>query len=183
MEAKTKRNLIIWGIVFLVLLNISSLGTIWYHRYQFRHNKANNSFKEKVMDKRSHRTMRHKQGSSTVMTRGLDLSDTQQDEFDSIWMYYNEKRQAIEQEMEANRRQMGSIMSKEDLDTSSFYAISSVQSQLMLALDHSMVDMNLALRTTLNSEQVASFLKRIEMLNKRRSMGRPGEQQKRKRTK
>ena len=143
----------------------------------------NTSIKEKVMDKRSHRSMRHKQGSSAFITRGLNLSDTQQDDFDSIWVLYNDKRQVIEQEMEVNRREMGKIMSKEDIDTSSFYAMSSVQSKLMLALDHSMIDMNLALRSTLNSDQVESFLGRIEMLNKRKSVGRPGEQQKRKRTK
>jgi uncharacterized membrane protein len=182
METKTKRNLIIWSIVFLVLLNISSLGTIWYHRYQFRQNKANNSFREKVMDRKSYRTMRQRQGSS-VIARGLDLSDAQQEDFDSIWIYYNDKRQMIQQEMEENRREMGIIMSKEDLDTSSFYAVSSVQSKLMLALDHSMINMNLALRSTLTSDQMEPFLKSIEMLNKRKSMGRTGEPQKGKRSK
>jgi len=183
MEAKTKRNLIIWGIVFLVLLNISSLGTIWYHRYQFRENRENSSFREKVIDRKSQRTMRHRQGGATIITRGLDLSDDQQDAFDSIWKHYNNTRQVIQQEMEENRREMGVIMSKEAIDTSSFYAMSSVQSQLMLALDHSMIDMNLALRSALNSDQMDSFLSRIEMLNKRKSMGHPGEQQQRKRAK
>jgi len=183
MEAKTKRNLIIWSIVFLVVLNISSLGTIWYHRYQFRENKANNSFRENVMERKSHKTIRHRQASSAIITRGLDLSEAQKDTFDSIWVYYNDKRQVIQQEMEENRRKMGIIMSNEDIDTSSFYAMSSIQSELMLALDHSMIDMNLALRSTLDSEQMDSFLKRIEMLNKRKSMGQRGEPQKRKRTK
>ena len=173
MEAKTKRNLIIWGIVFLVLLNISSLGTIWYHRYQFKYNRVNSgAIKEKMMDKRTHSTMRHRQGRPTAFTRGLNLTDIQEQKFDSIWAHYNNKRQAIEEEMEANRREMGIIMSSDKLDTTVFYAMSSVQSQLMLDLDHSMIDMNLALRSTLDSEQMTAFLKRIEMLNKRKSMGR-----------
>ena len=85
--------------------------------------------------------------------------------------------------METNRRQMGAIMSKADIDTSSFYAISALQSKLMLSLDHSIVDMNLALRGTLNNEQMMTFLKRIEMMNKRNLMGRPSEPHKRTRTK
>jgi Spy/CpxP family protein refolding chaperone len=183
MEAKTKRNLIIWGIVFLVLLNVSSLGTIWYHRYQFRHNKMSMSLKDRMPDKRTNRTIRHRSGSPAMLTRELDLSDKQQQKFDSIWRYYNDLRQEIEKEMEANRREMGIIMSKADVDTSSFYAMSGLQSKLMLSLDHSMVNMNLALRATLNNEQMMSFLKRIEMMNKRKLKGRPGETHKRKRTK
>ena len=143
----------------------------------------NNGLREKVMDRRSHRTTRHRPGSSSTIARGLKLSDTQQHDFDSIWTLYNDKRQAIEREMEANRREMGRIMSKEDLDTGSFYAMSSKQSELMLALDHSMINMNLALRGTLNNEQTEAFLKRIEMLNKRKSMARTAGPKERKRTK
>ena len=143
----------------------------------------NMSLKDRMPDKRTSRTMGRKAGSPAFLTRELDLSDKQQLEFDSLWRQYNDIRQAIEEEMETNRRQMGAIMSKVDVDTSSFYAISAIQSDLMLALDHSMVDMNLALRATLNNEQMMTFLKRIEMMNKRKLMGRAREQHKRKRSK
>ena len=180
MEAKTKRNLIIWGIVFLVMINISSLGTIWYHRYQFKHDRMNKSSREKMMDKRSQKMFRR---GPVVLTRGLDLSELQRQEFDSIWKYYNKIRISVEERMEDNRKKMGAIMSKEKIDTSSFYAMSASQSRLMLELDHSMVNMNLALRSILNNEQIEVFLNRIEMLNKRRSIGHPGEARMRKRIK
>jgi hypothetical protein len=183
MEAKTKRNLIIWGIVFLVLLNVSSLGTIWYHRYQFRNNKMNTSLRDKAKDRMSTRTMGRRQRTSAFITRNLDLTDKQQLKIDSIWRHYNDVRQGIEEEMEANRRDMGMIMSKADLDTIAFYEISALQSHLMLALDHSMVDMNLALRTTLNSDQMVFYLKMLEMGNKRRLKCRPSDSQKRSITK
>lgn len=127
--------------------------------------------------------MRQKPAKPTFITKNLNLTPDQQKKFDSIWLQYNDRRQAIEEEMEANRSEMGSIMSKVDLDTSSFYKISSSQTKLMLALDHSMIDMNLALRSTLNNEQMDSFLRKIEMLNKRRAMARQGEPQKRRRAK
>ena len=156
--------------------------TIWYHRYQFSHNK-NIGLRDKDADRKTNRTMGRRQRTSGFITRDLDLTDKQQQKFDSIWSHYNDIRYRIAEEMEANRRQMGVIMSNADLDTSSFYAMSAVQSQLMLALDHSMVDMNLALRSTLNDEQIELFLKRIERGNKRRLMGRQADPKKRSRTK
>jgi len=135
------------------------------------------------MVRKNHRAMRQKPAKPTFITKNLNLTPDQQKKFDSIWLQYNDRRQAIEEEMEANRSEMGSIMSKVDLDTSSFYKISSSQTKLMLALDHSMIDMNLALRSTLNNEQMDSFLRKIEMLNKRRAMARQGEPQKRRRAK
>jgi len=135
------------------------------------------------MVRKNHRALRQKPANPTFITKNLNLTPDQQKKFDSIWLQYNDRRQAIEEEMEANRSEMGSIMSKVDLDTSSFYKISSSQTKLMLALDHSMIDMNLALRSTLNNEQMDSFLRKIEMLNKRRAMARQGEPQKRRRAK
>jgi len=170
MEAKTKRNLIIWSIVFLVLLNISSLGTIWFHRYQFRHNKMNRNFIDKTKDERSRGTRRHRLASTAGFTSGLDLTDLQQQKFDSIWRYYNDIRQDIEDEMETNRQKMGKIMSEEEIDTSSFYRLSSLQTKLMATLDRTMIDMNLAFRSNLNPEQKTVFLQRIEKINKRKSM-------------
>jgi len=143
----------------------------------------NSNLREKAMDRKNHRPMRRKAGNPSFITKDLNLSEFQQKEFDSIWQHYNGKRQAIEEEMEENRLEMGSIMSRSELDTSSFYEISSLQTELMLALDHSMINMNLALRSTLNTEQMGSFLKRIEMLNKRRSMARQGDPQMKKRVK
>ena len=129
---------------------------------------------DKDGDRRINRTMGRRQRTSEFITRDLALTDNQQQKFDSIWIHYNDIRHGIAEEMEENRRQMGVIMSNTDIDTSSFYAMSARQSQLMLALDHSMVDMNLALRTTLSADQIKLFLKRIEMGNKRRSMGGQG---------
>ena len=131
----------------------------------------NIGLRDKDGDRRTNRTMGRRQRTSGFLTRDLDLTDKQQQKFDSIWSHYNDIRDGIAEEMEANRRQMGLIMSNTDIDTSSFYTMSAMQSQLMLALDHSMVDMNLALRTTLSANQIKLFLKRIEMGNKRRSLG------------
>ena len=183
MEAKTKRSLIIWGVALLVLLNVSSLGTIWFHRYQFKHDRMSRNISERGMDKRSNRPMRHIQGNSSPFARGLDLSDAQQLKFDSIWHYYNNIRKEIELEMRENRQEMGIIMSNDVIDTIAFYAISAQQNDLMLVLDHSMVNMNLALRNNLNSEQMELFLRKIEKLNNRKLMGRPGDPRKRARTK
>ena len=55
------------------------------------------SLKDRMPDRRTNRTMRHKAGSPAILTRELDLSDIQQHEFDSICQQYNDIRQGIEE--------------------------------------------------------------------------------------
>jgi len=117
------------------------------------------------------------------MSRGLDLSSTQQDKFDSIWNQYSVIRRDVEKEMENNRQKMSLLMSDIDIDTNEFNKLSANQGILMQELDHSMINMNMALRTTLTDEQLKAFLTKVETMSKRmRSRNQPGERMK-KRTK
>jgi len=183
METTTKRNLIIWSIVILVILNITSLGTIWFHRYRFNAEKVARSPRDKMINHRSNNTADHRSRSTTFLTRNLDLSPLQKEAFDSIWQYYNVLRKDIEQQMEENRENMGMIMSSEELDTSAFYGLSALQAQHIANLDRSMLEMNIALRTTLNLKQRQLFIKRIEAINNRKFHKPVGREKKRKRVK
>ena len=101
METKTKKNLIIWGIVFLVLLNVSSLGTIWYHRYQF-----NKVKREKVVRDNTRRTpasREKQQGPPSFLTKELNLSEEQMKEFSKIWTKHTTRRNDLELKMNENR--------------------------------------------------------------------------------
>ena len=118
METKTKRNFIIWGVVFLVILNISSLGTIWYHRYQFTHNRMQRNSMENSPRKRSQRAQSGNHRGPSILTKDLDLSDKQNQRFDSVWQHYSKFRRGLETKMESNRKEMGLIMLKEEIDTS-----------------------------------------------------------------
>ena len=183
MEAKTKRILIIWGVVLLVLLNVTSLSTIWYHRYQFDNNRIDRRHNTKSMSQHKQMQTKRESGRTSYMSRGLDLSSTQQDKFDSIWNQYSVIRRDVEKEMENNRQKMSLLMSDIDIDTNEFNKLSANQGILMQELDHSMINMNMTLRTTLTDEQLKAFLTKVETMSKRmRSRNQPGERMK-KRTK
>jgi len=165
METKTKKNLIIWGIILLVLLNVSSLGTIWYHRYQF-----NKNIHEKVVRdnaRRSPASRERQQGPPSFLIKDLSLSDDQMQEFSSIWAKHGIQRRELEVKMDENRTAMGEILSKPQLDSAAFLRISARQIVLMQELDYAMLDMNRELRSILNEEQLERFLGRLDRLNKR----------------
>jgi hypothetical protein len=168
MEANTKKNLIIWGVVLLVLLNVSSLSTIWFHRYQYTNNRMNNSYNNKTIKQHRQRMGRHSSTNNSYFTRDLNLSNAQQTKFDSIWAKYSSIRNEIEQEMTQNRELMNTMMGQLEVDTTEIYKLSANQGTLMQELDLSMIKMNLALRSTLDEKQMQTFLERIETLSNRR---------------
>jgi vesicle coat complex subunit len=184
MEAKTKRNLIIWSVVILVLLNITSLATIWYHRYQYGNTRMDRRSNAKSMNQ-DNKQMKSRRGSAITayISKGLELTDAQQHEFDSIWNKYTTLRHEAEKEMDYNRQKMGLLMSKIDIDTNEFNKLSAKQGILMQELNHSMISMNLALRGSLNEDQLELFLTKVEKMGKRRSAREPAGDRARKRTK
>ena len=95
MEARTKRNIAIWAIIILVLLNISSLATIWYHRYQFKQQQfaeANRRF-----EGRSEAMARRAGKLPPFISEGFDLSAEQKITLDSIWHHFNSQRTNLEE--------------------------------------------------------------------------------------
>ena len=183
MEAKNKRNLVIWGVLLLVILNISSLGTIWYHRYQFKNERGDKTYGRKQMPSERERPSRGNSRGGRAIGRGLDLTSEQQLQFDSIWQYYNGRRDSIESKLEINRNKMGSIMSSPIVDKEAYYNFSAYQVELIQGLDKTMIDMNLALRESLSADQTKLFLNKIESLNKRRAHSRKGEPNRKKKVK
>jgi hypothetical protein len=180
METKIKRNLIIWGVILLVVLNISSLSTIWYHRYQYNHNRLSKTSLVKRMSERNKRHTKYSQKGANFIAKGLDLAADQRQDFDSIWLLYTGKRNEIEHQMQINHRQMAIVMNQMAIDTMAFNKISAGQANLMLELNHSLMEMNLALRSILNEDQLKLFIERVGALNKRQA-GMPGRPSMRKR--
>lgn len=166
-ETKSKRNLLIWSIILLVMLNISSLATIWYHRYQ------NKTGIEKVRKSiilpqdRKYKANRHVRVSK-LLSRDLDLSPSQHKKFDSIWSYYSTQKLEYEYVIAENRHKMSAIMGQANLDTTEFYGLSDEQAVLLKKLNRSMMAMNIEMRNTLDESQIGAFLKKIKMLDKRK---------------
>lgn len=168
MEAQTKKNLIVWGIIILVVLNLSSLGTIWYHRYNFKRDILNRDNIERRMPRDGTRGSRQGQRSIYYLSRDLNLSEEQQGQFNAIWEQHLEQRTNIAQEMSMNRKEMIKIMSLPEVDTSRYKELAGLQAELILLMDKAMMDMNLELRQVLNNDQLPLFLNKIGQMNQRR---------------
>ena len=166
METKTKKNLVIWGVVLLVVLNVTSLGTIWYHRYQFKNERVKRE--NAVRDNgRRMQSREHRQGVPPFLIKDLALTDEQKKKFSSIWDEHGTQRRTIEGRMNENRAAMSEVLSGSTLDSTTFLNISSDQVVLMQELDYTMLEMNRELRKILNNEQLDEFLGRLDRLNKR----------------
>ena len=155
METKTKRAIAIWAIVLLVVLNISSLGTIWFHRYQFRQETPSLARKDRLpMNPRGKsRTRQTTQGLPGFFAEKMNLTPTQKELMDSIWASYRSQKEFLEDEMHKNRRAMLALLSLEELDTSAYRKLSSNQTELLARLDNSLLEMSIAFRANLNETQ------------------------------
>lgn len=177
METKTKKNLIIWGVVLLVLLNVTSLGTIWYHRYQFKNERAKRENVARENGRRMQQPREPRQGVPPFLIKNLELTDEQMKMFTSIWDIHSVERRSLEDKMNENRVAMGELLSKAELDSTTFLQTSAEQVRLMQDLDYTMLKMNLEIREILSKEQLNEFLSRLDQLNKR-MRNRPNRPQK-----
>ena len=162
METKTKRNLLIWSIVLLIILNLTSLATIWYHRVQFK-NTSKRRMNSKMARLQKQKMARHGSKRPRVLSREMNLTVSQSQEFDSLWQLHSNQRRTYEDQMAKNRYKMSEILSQTDIDTTEFYMLSKKQGLIMQKLDHSMMAMITEMRSTLDETQMKGFLKKIKI--------------------
>ena len=166
METKTKRNLVIWAIIVLVLLNISSLGTIWYHRYQFKKVRQTERPDRRFDGRRPSENRRMGQLPS-FMLKGMDLSEEQKAKLDSTWHHFNRKRRVLEDSMNSNRGRMFDIIMNETLDTGQYEELSAKQAGIMRELNDTMLKMNRTMRANLTEEQQKALSENMQRIKNR----------------
>lgn len=152
METKTKRNLAIWVIALLVVLNLSSLGTIWFHRYQFKKDKRIEQRDKRFESRRGARSQRSGK-MPPFIEKSLNLNQEQKITIDSIWSHFDKQKRTLEDSMHQNRLNMFSIMMEEELDTSKYEELSKIQAVLLRKLNDTMLTMNRSMRGNLSEEQ------------------------------
>lgn len=165
MEAKTKRSITIWVVVVLVILNISSLATIWYHRYQFRQQRL--AQVERRFDGRNEVMNRRRSQMPPFITEALELSPEQKNTLDSIWSHFNFKRQLLEDSMEQNRRQMFRFMMAANLDTGKYEELSENQTRMLRELNYTLLEMNRTIRANLTEDQQNTMIEKMEKMQQR----------------
>ena len=166
METRTKRNITLWVVVLLIVLNISSLATIWYHRYQFSQRRSL-ELPEQRLNRRADAMNRRMRQMPPFLIKDLALSAKQQATLDSIWSHYNGQRRILEDSMDRNRVSMFSVMMAERLDTGRYEELSEKQSQIMRELNSTMLGMNRAIRVNLTDEQQEILTERMQDIRTR----------------
>lgn len=171
METKTKKNLAIWAIALLIILNLSSLGTIWFHRYQFKKERRVEQKDRRLESRRgpmNERTRRMPQ----FIEKSLNLSKDQKSTLDTIWNHFDTKKRVIEDSMNSNRAKMFDIMMEENLDSGMYEELSETQSTLFRELNDTMLEMNRSVRANLSDEQKQTLTEKMKEMRKRRPQER-----------
>ena len=171
METKTKRNLVIWSIVLLVVLNISSLATIWYHRYQFRKENRAERFERRGRNMPDGAPHRFRQ-MPPFLTETLDLSEKQHHDLDSIWFHYNNQRRLLEDSMNRIRAEMFNILMEKSLDSGLYENLSGQQTRLLKELNDTMLEMNRTIRDNLSEDQQNAYAEKMEEMRNKMSRER-----------
>jgi lysyl-tRNA synthetase class I len=96
MKTENKRSWMIWAIVVLAVMNLSTLATIFYHQHQSNTSIANTKQLEVDTEKFSGRYFRDQ----------LNLSSNQMDKFREFNMIFRPQARAITIELAQKRKQM-----------------------------------------------------------------------------
>ncbi len=124
MKTENKYTLMIWAIVILAVMNISTLITIMYHKYQSDTTVANSVIDPKQLEVDSEKF------SGRYFRDQLNLSSEQMDKFKEINPVFRPKARNITVELAEKRNQMLIEMSALKSDTASLNALSDSIGQL-----------------------------------------------------
>lgn len=146
MNTENKRSWMVWAIVALVIMNLSTLATILYHQYQSTKPDTiarNERQLETSTEKFSGRYFRDK----------LDLDNDQMDKFREFNPVFRQQARAITLDLANKRRQMLIEMTASHSDTGKLNALSDSIGQLHSDLKKITYRYYLDLKNICNTEQ------------------------------
>lgn len=169
MKTENKRSGMIWAIVVLAVMNLSTLGTILYHQYQSDKPAANPEEAQKQLEtdaeKFSGRYFRDK----------LNLDGNQMERFRAINPVFRQQARAITEELASMRKQMLAEMAAANSDTTKLNALSDAIGQLHSQLKKITYQYYLDLKSICNTEQQKQLEQLFtEMFTNDASMSFPG---------
>ena len=169
MKKENKYSLMIWAIVILAVINISTLMTILYHKYQSDTSETISASDPKQLEADSEKF------SGRYFRDQLNLSIEQMDKFKQINPVFRPKARYITIELAEKRKQMLIEMSAAESDTARLNAISDSIGQLHSSLKKITYRYYLEIKNICNPEQQRK-LEQIfgEMFTNDSQLGYPG---------
>lgn len=172
MDNSRKRKLLVWAMIVLVIVNITSLASIWYHRFQFRQMRSTEMRAHRQdADRFTKRNSEIKKFSERY-SESLHLNENQSKEIDSIHLRYGKERRQIGMEMGKLKKALGEKLTADDINQDSLQALSEQQSILFNRMNQNTIDMNIAIRSVLQPDQIPAYIDQLKKLEQRRNSHR-----------
>ena len=169
MKTENKYSLMVWAIVILAVMNISTLVTIMYHKYQSDTTETNSESDQKQLETGSEKF------SGRYFRDQLNLNSEQMDKFKEINLVFRPKARDITIELAKKRKQMLIEMSAAKNDTARLNALSDSIGQLHSNLKKITYRYYMEIKSICDPEQQQK-LEQIfgEMFTNDSQMGYPG---------
>lgn len=143
MKPAIKNSLLVWSVIVLILINVSALGTMWYHK--------------------SSRTKRigtmHSQNQSPRERRGngiqekLSLSPKQKAAFDSLYKLHRSNSSAMMTEMQKNRDALQSLITLDEANMDSVRSLNRQNALIYEDISWAQLEMHRSRMQLLNEDQ------------------------------
>ena len=168
MDSSTKRKIWVWVVIILIVVNVSSLATIGYHRYEFRQKRKSEMRDTKGRTDRTEQRRGERRSFSTYYKESLNLTEEQSKQMDSVQQYYVQQRHELSKEMGQLRNELEQELSAAELDELHLQELSEQQAFLFNRMNESTIAMNIAVRSFLLPEQIPTYIEQLKKIEHRR---------------
>ena len=144
----TKVRVLTWVVIALTVLNITTLSTIFWHKYQFRHDEGRDKDRFQMNEPRR---------MGKLFDQKLHLTKEQKEQFGKIHFTFRESSHKIINDMQLVRKNMIDEMKKKNIDTTVLYNYAQNIGSLHAQMKKQTVQLYLQLKTVCTPQQQDSL--------------------------
>ena len=155
-------------VIILVVVNVSSLVTIGYHRYQYKQKRTAEMRDGRSKDDHIKHSRREMKKFSERYQESLNLSALQRQQMDSIQTHYEQQRQEASREMGQLRKALGQALAEPEVGQQVVHELSQQQAILFSQINENTIALNLAIRSILEPGQISAYIDQLKNMERRR---------------
>ena len=158
MERKTKRQLLVWSIIILILINIASLGTIWFNKFGNRHRGHDRGWASERFERgRDGQKGFSKRDRLKKLHNALGLSEEQSKSVDSVFDIHAESRRINMEKMAEMKQALNDELRQSELNQEMIDSLLQKQTELFEEGNNQIIKLSMSLREILTEEQRVKF--------------------------
>lgn len=155
--SNSKSKIWVWGLLVLIVINVSALITIGANTWVFKDGKR---------DRTERHLMRDRSPFGVIKER-LDLTDVQKEQFEEIQQVSRKEMRELFSEMSDFRNHLNTEFSRYQLDMSKINDLNEEIVDTDRKIRHSATEIHVKMRKILNEDQVKIFIKEMSRRGKR----------------